>query len=145
MDSSFTSFMFDHTMGFFMYIKSQYVQCGIQFEAVLFIRCLQYLMGQKMLSQMACVFVTKSFCQQCGTQRPPFPLGKVSTYDSEQEDEILKWLPTRYNELLSSVLHDTCSEIFCLIRAKLKYSTRLVLMLNPNATCSRGLLCFNGL
>lgn len=54
-----------------------------------------------------------------------FPLGRV--------EEILKWLPRRYNEPLSSVLHDTFSQIFCLIRAKLKYSNRLVLlMLEPN-------------
>lgn len=51
----------------------------------------------------------------------------------ERVEEILKCLPTRYNEPLSSVLHDTCSEIFCLIRAKHKNSTRLVLMLKPNA------------
>lgn len=50
----------------------------------------------------------------------------------ERVEEILKRLPTRYNEPLSSVLHDTCSQIFCLIRAKLKYSNRLVLMLPPN-------------
>lgn len=51
----------------------------------------------------------------------------------ERVEEILKWLPTRYNEPLSSVLHDTCFEIFCLIRAKLKNSSRLELMLRPNA------------
>lgn len=50
----------------------------------------------------------------------------------ERVEEILKRLPARYNEPLSSVLHDTCSQIFCLIRAKLKYSNRLVLMLPPN-------------
>lgn len=44
-------------------------------------------------------------------------------------EEILKWLPTRYNEHLCSLLLETCSETFCLITAKLKYSIRLVLML----------------
>lgn len=33
----------------------------------------------------------------------PFPRTKESTFGSDQEEEILKWLPTRYNEPLSSI------------------------------------------